>query len=41
MTSRIQINKHSYIYFPWLIIQDDNTSIIRSNINEDHVKVLR
>jgi glycosyl transferase family 25 len=41
MTSRLQQNRHSYTYFPWLIIQQGIETTIGSNINEDHKKVLR
>lgn len=41
MTSRLQTNKHSYTYFPWLIIQEGKESTIGSNVFEDHQKVLR
>jgi len=41
MTSRLQLNEHSYTYFPWLIIQEGNESTIGSSIQEDHEKVLR
>lgn len=40
MTSRLQKNKHSYTYFPWLIIQEGNESTINSNVDADHKKVL-
>ena len=41
MTSRIQLYDHSYCYFPWLIIQEGNESIIGSGFVEDHKKVLK
>ena len=41
MTSRLQKMRHSYTYFPWLIIQDGYESTIGSNVNDDHNKVLR
>jgi len=41
MTSRLQLNGHSYSYFPWLIIQEGNETTINSNIIEDHQKVVR
>jgi GR25 family glycosyltransferase involved in LPS biosynthesis len=41
MTSRLQENKNSYTYFPWLIIQEGNESTINSNVIEDHKKVIR
>lgn len=36
MTSRIQLNNHSYSYFPWLIIQEGNETTIGNNIESDH-----
>lgn len=41
MTSRLQIYGHSYSYFPWLIIQEGKESIIGSNIEADHEKVVK
>lgn len=41
MTSRLQLNRHSYIYYPWLIIQEGKDSTICSNVEADHQKVLR
>jgi glycosyl transferase family 25 len=41
MTSRLQLYNHSYCYFPWLIIQEGNESIIGSCFKEDHNKVIR
>jgi len=41
MTSRLQKNRHSYTYFPWLIIQQGVESTIGINIKEDHNKVLK
>ena len=41
MTSRMQIYGHSYCYFPWLIIQEGKESVIGSNIEADHEKVVR
>jgi GR25 family glycosyltransferase involved in LPS biosynthesis len=41
MTTRLQLNGHSYSYFPWLIIQEGNETTINSNIIEDHQKVVR
>ena len=41
MTSRLQFYGHSYSYFPWLIIQEGKESVIGSNIEADHEKVVR
>lgn len=41
MTSRLQINLHSYTYFPWLIIQEGLDSTIGTTPDDDHQKVLR
>lgn len=41
MTSRLQLRGHSYVYYPWLIIQEGNYSTIGSNIDADHEKVIR
>lgn len=41
MTSRLQLNRHSYSYFPWLIIQEGNETTINSNIEADHEKVIK
>lgn len=41
MTSRLQVYGHSYSYFPWLIIQEGKESIIGSNIEADHAKVVK
>jgi len=41
MTSRLQIHNNSYSYFPWLVIQDGYESSIGSNVEADHVKVLK
>jgi GR25 family glycosyltransferase involved in LPS biosynthesis len=41
MTSRLQKNRHSYTYFPWLIIQEGNETTIGSCVVEDHKKVIR
>jgi glycosyl transferase family 25 len=41
MTSRLQENRHSYSYFPWLVIQEGESSTIGSGVKEDHAKVVR
>ena len=41
MTTRLQKLRHSYTYFPWLIIQEGNETTIGSGVVEDHKKVLR
>jgi len=41
MTSRLELQGHSYSYFPWLIIQEGKETTIGSNIDADHQKVLR
>jgi GR25 family glycosyltransferase involved in LPS biosynthesis len=41
MTSRLQLDGHTYGYFPWLIIQEGKDSSIGSNFDADHEKVLR
>ena len=41
MTSRLQLLGHSYVYYPWLIIQEGNYSTIGSNVDADHEKVTR
>jgi len=42
MTQMLQRRCHSYTYFPWLIIQEDSKSNIKSNErNLDYEKVLR
>jgi len=41
MTSRLQLQGHSYSYFPWLIIQEGKETTIGSNIDADHQKVLK
>jgi len=41
MTSRLQLLGHSYVYYPWLIIQEGNYSTIGSGIYADHEKVMR
>ena len=41
MTSRLQLNEHSYFYFPWLLIQEGVETTIGSNIEADHEKVLK
>lgn len=41
MTTRLQLDGHSYSYFPWLIIQEGDESTIGSGVDADHAKVLR
>ena len=41
MTSRLQYYEKCYTYFPWLIIQEGNESIIGSNYDGDHKKVVK
>ena len=41
MTSRLQTRNRSYVYFPWLIIQEGTESTIGSNYQADHEKVIR
>jgi len=41
MTLRLQLLGHSYVYYPWLIIQEGNYSTIGSGIYADHEKVMR
>jgi hypothetical protein len=41
MTTRLQLEGHSYSYFPWLIIQEGDESTIGSGVDADHAKVLR
>lgn len=41
MTTRMQLNGHSYSYFPWLIIQEGKESNIGSQYTEDRKKVVR
>ena len=41
MTSRDQIYGHSYVYFPWLIIQEGKDSSIQENYDTDHQKVFK
>jgi glycosyl transferase family 25 len=41
MTSRLQLNNHSYSYFPWIIIQEGRDSFIGSNLEADREKVKR
>lgn len=41
MTTRLQLQGHSYSYFPWLIIKEGKETTIGSNIDADHQKVLR
>lgn len=44
MTSRLQKNKHSYSYFPWLIIQEGIDSTLKKKgetHDADHAKVVR
>jgi glycosyl transferase family 25 len=40
MTSRLQLYEHSYSFFPWLIIQEGKTTLIGSNVELDHIKVV-
>jgi GR25 family glycosyltransferase involved in LPS biosynthesis len=40
MTSRLQTLGHSYTFYPWLIIQEGNESMIGSNFKEDCDKVI-
>lgn len=44
MTSRLQQHKHSYSYFPWIIIQENGNSTINKEKtidNDDYKKVIR
>jgi GR25 family glycosyltransferase involved in LPS biosynthesis len=41
MTQILQRRGHSYTYFPWLIIQEGEDTLIGSNIEADHEKVKR
>lgn len=41
MTSRLELQGHSYSYFPWLIIQEGKETTIGSNIDADNQKVLK
>jgi glycosyl transferase family 25 len=41
MTTRLQLNGHSYCYFPWLIIQEGKDSNIGEQVTADHEKVIR
>jgi len=41
MTTRLQLAGHCYSYFPWLIIQEGNSSTIGTDVAADHEKVLR
>jgi glycosyl transferase family 25 len=40
MTTRLQLNEHSYCYFPWLIIQEGKDSNIGQQVEADHEKVI-
>jgi GR25 family glycosyltransferase involved in LPS biosynthesis len=40
MTTRLQLRGQSWSYFPWLVIQEGNESMIGSEVEEDHQKVL-
>jgi len=42
MTTRLQLNNHSYSYFPWLVIQEGKYSLIQERVpEEDYAKVMR
>ena len=42
MTTRLQLNNHSYSFFPWLVIQEGNYSLIQEKVpDEDYAKVVR
>ena len=41
MSSKLELNGHSYSYFPWLIIQEGIETTVGSNVDADHQKVLR
>ena len=41
MTTRLQLNNHSYCYFPWLIIQEGKDSDTGEQVVQDHEKVIR
>lgn len=41
MTTRLQCRGHSYVYFPWLVIQEGADTTIGSGYEADHAKVLR
>lgn len=41
MTTRLQLQGHSYCYFPWLIIQEGKDSNIGQQVEADHEKVLK
>ena len=41
MTSRLQENGKCYTYYPWLVIQKGKESMIGSNVDADHAKVVR
>jgi GR25 family glycosyltransferase involved in LPS biosynthesis len=40
MLTRLQLQGHSYCYFPWLIIQEGLDSSIREDCSPDHNKVV-
>ena len=41
MTSRLQERGHCYGRFPWLIVQEGRDTMIGSNLDADHAKVVR
>jgi len=41
MTTQLQLQGHSYSYFPWLILQEGKETTIGSNIDSYHQKVLQ
>jgi len=41
MTSRLQLDGHSYTQFPWLVIQEGIDSTIGSNLTGDTEKIIR